>query len=82
MARDPVCGMEIDERGFTFRTEYKGKVYHFCRPTCKELFLTDPKRYIASLEEKGGDTADSEQSRRTCPNKGGDKPWLRTQSAA
>ena len=62
MAKDPVCGMEIDETGFTFHTEYKGKVYHFCRPTCKEQFLADPKRHIASLEERGGDTAEGEES--------------------
>lgn len=51
MVKDPVCGMELDEKGFTFRTEYKGHTYHFCRPTCKERFLADPERYIAPLEE-------------------------------
>jgi len=57
MVRDPVCGMEVDEKGFTFHTEYKGHTYHFCRPTCKERFLADPERYIASLKEtKRGDT--------------------------
>ena len=30
MARDPVCGMEVDEKTAAAQYEYKGKIYYFC----------------------------------------------------
>jgi len=38
MARDPICGMEVDERtGLSL--EYKGQKYYFCHPHCRDEFL-------------------------------------------
>ena len=46
MARDPVCGMEVDPKKAPAKTEYKGKMYYFCAPGCKAAFEKDPERYL------------------------------------
>ena len=46
MAKDPVCGMDVDEDSARFETEYKGKTYYFCAPGCKKLFEDDPEKYL------------------------------------
>jgi signal transduction histidine kinase/YHS domain-containing protein len=44
--RDPVCGMVVapDDLG----AEHAGKLYRFCSPACRELFLAQPTQYLAS----------------------------------
>ncbi|MFA5056070.1 MAG: heavy metal translocating P-type ATPase [Dehalococcoidia bacterium] len=38
MAKDPICGMEVDEKtGLSL--EYEGRKYYFCHPHCREEFL-------------------------------------------
>jgi YHS domain-containing protein len=41
MAKDPVCGMEVDEKGAAATSEYKGKTYYFCALGCKKAFDSD-----------------------------------------
>lgn len=38
MAKDPVCGMDVDEATAEHKVEYKGKTYYFCAAGCKEEF--------------------------------------------
>lgn len=45
MARDPVCGMQVDERRAAGQSEYKGKTYYFCSAGCKAAFDQNPERY-------------------------------------
>lgn len=47
MARDPVCGMEVDPSSAKYKSLYKGKVYYFCSSHCKEAFDKDPEYYLA-----------------------------------
>jgi len=49
MAKDPVCGMEVDEKSPAGRSTYQGKTYYFCSPGCKAAFDRDPERFL-----KGG----------------------------
>lgn len=51
MAKDSVCGMEVDEKKAAAKAEYKGKRYYFCAPTCKEAFEKEPEKY-AKLPRK------------------------------
>jgi YHS domain-containing protein len=51
MAKDPVCGMEVDEKKAAAKSEYKGKTYYFCAPGCKRAFDENPERYVK--EEPG-----------------------------
>lgn len=51
MAMDPVCHMEVDENNPPGGTsEYKGKMYYFCNPSCKQTFDQDPERYAEKEE--------------------------------
>ena len=38
MAKDPVCGMMVDEKKAKFKSDYNGKTYYFCAPSCKATF--------------------------------------------
>lgn len=51
MAKDPVCGMQIEEQQAAARTEYRGKTYYFCSAKCKSEFLSAPDRYAARSDE-------------------------------
>ena len=54
MAKDPVCGMEVDEKTAAGKSEYKGKTYYFCAPGCKQAFDKDPEKYIGTSGEASG----------------------------
>ena len=47
MARDPVCGMNIDETTAAGKSKYGGTVYFFCAPGCLREFMKDPEKYLA-----------------------------------
>ncbi len=53
MAIDPVCGMEVDEKTATWKSEYKGKTYYFCAPGCKASFDKDPEKYLSGGAHHG-----------------------------
>ena len=40
MAKDPVCGMEVDEKKAKFSTVKNGKKYYFCSKSCYDEFNT------------------------------------------
>lgn len=48
MAKDPVCGMVVDEKTAKWKATYKGKTYYFCCQGCKVAFEADPEKYIGS----------------------------------
>jgi P-type Cu+ transporter len=45
MARDPVCGMEVDPRSAAGSAEHGGKPYHFCSASCQQKFKANPAQY-------------------------------------
>ncbi|HEY5538857.1 MAG TPA: YHS domain-containing protein [Thermoplasmata archaeon] len=45
MARDPICGMMVDERTAKFTSSYGGKTVYFCSPGCKSTFDRNPAKY-------------------------------------
>ena len=45
MEVDPVCGMEVDPAAAAAQSEYKGKMFYFCSPTCKQKFEKNPDSY-------------------------------------
>jgi len=47
MAKDPVCGMEVDETQPAGEMDWKGNTYFFCAPACKQQFENDPEKYIS-----------------------------------
>jgi len=38
MAKDPVCGMYVDEESPPFKKEIRGRMYYFCSETCFRTF--------------------------------------------
>lgn len=46
VARDPVCGIDVDPDGAPARTRYRGTAYYFCTTVCKQAFELDPRRYV------------------------------------
>jgi YHS domain-containing protein len=53
MAKDPVCGMDVDEKTAQWTSEYQGQTYYFCAPGCKATFDKDPEKYAAGGSEQG-----------------------------
>ncbi len=45
MAKDPVCNMEVNEKTAKWKSDYKGKTYYFCNPSCKSTFEKNPTKY-------------------------------------
>ncbi|MBI4153885.1 heavy metal translocating P-type ATPase [Candidatus Woesearchaeota archaeon] len=39
MAKDPVCGMYVDETKTTLKAEVRGRMYYFCSSNCLHTFL-------------------------------------------
>ena len=46
MAKDPVCGMDVDPETARQKTEYNGQTYYFCAPGCRHAFEAEPEKYL------------------------------------
>ena len=49
MAKDPVCGMMVEENEHALRATVRGREYFFCSDTCLTTFVA-PEREVKSLE--------------------------------
>ena len=47
MGKDPVCGMEVDEKKAAATAVYQGATYYFCAVACKDAFNRDPQKYLS-----------------------------------
>lgn len=52
MAKDPVCGMEVEPGKAAATSEHQGQTYYFCSPMCKTKFEQNPGKYLG--KEEGG----------------------------
>ncbi len=50
MAKDPVCGMVVDEKT-AIRKEYGGRIYYFCSENCVKTFES-PETELKSLKKR------------------------------
>jgi Cu+-exporting ATPase len=48
MAKDPVCGMNVDRRDAKHSAEHGGHTYYFCTQGCKTKFAANPSSYVAA----------------------------------
>ncbi len=46
VAKDPVCGMDVDITTAQNKTEYHGQTYYFCSRGCMLDFQDDPEKYL------------------------------------
>ena len=44
MAKDPICGMKVDEKKAKFSTVKNGKKCYFCSKDCYEKFAEDSQK--------------------------------------
>ena len=49
MAKDPVCGMYVDETTSQLKAVVRGRTYYFCSQTCMDAFL-EPEKEFRKLE--------------------------------
>ena len=49
MVKDPVCGMQVEEKQAGANTVHNGHTYAFCGPACKQTFEKTPEKFA---EEK------------------------------
>lgn len=52
VVRDPVCGMDIEIGSAAGKSEYKGKVYHFCGLACKTKFDSNEEACLRASGDK------------------------------
>jgi YHS domain-containing protein len=46
MSKDPVCGMDVDEKKAAATAAYEGQIYYFCAAACKRAFEKNPEKYL------------------------------------
>ena len=47
-AKDPVCGMLVNESEPKYISDYRGETYYFCGAGCKHAFDKQPETYVSS----------------------------------
>jgi len=52
MAKDPVCGMDVEPKESAGTSTYKGETIYFCSLPCKERFDADPEAFVAPVESR------------------------------
>ncbi len=50
MVKDPVCGMQVDEKKAAATSVYKGTTYYFCSAGCKKAFDAAPEKYAGKAK--------------------------------
>ena len=48
---DPVCGMSV-KTTTDLKTDYEGKTYYFCNPSCLDKFSNDPEFYLIPADQR------------------------------
>ena len=52
LAKDPVCGMDVDPHTAKHRADHAGRTYYFCSARCRERFVADPAKFLAAEATK------------------------------
>jgi Cu+-exporting ATPase len=63
MVADPVCGMAVDPATARHVAEHRGRRFFFCGARCRERFIAEPARFLASAPV----AAPADASAWTCP---------------
>jgi Cu+-exporting ATPase len=54
VAKDPVCGMNVNQATAKHHVNYAGKAYFFCCGHCAEKFQAEPEKYLAGQSKSPG----------------------------
>ncbi|MFQ5328622.1 MAG: heavy metal translocating P-type ATPase [Thermodesulfobacteriota bacterium] len=52
MAKDPVCGMDVEPVRAAGSSSYRGETIYFCNPNCKVKFDANPAAFLHSEDEE------------------------------
>jgi len=80
MVKDPVCGMEIDEKSTPHVSNYNGVAYYFCSADDKGTFDANPDSYVKGRVENAPKEEDTHRQDDAHNNKHDQEPPV-TQSA-
>lgn len=64
MAKDPVCGMNVDPEKTSFTFSYQDQQFFFCSRHCLESFKANPAKYLAAQKQAEPERSAAEY---TCP---------------
>ena len=53
MVKDPVCGMDVDEKNAVATADYKAKTYYFCCHGCRVKIQQLSEQYLKSWQSTG-----------------------------
>ena len=62
MAKDLVCGMEVNKDEAAGSSLFKGQEYYFCSPVCKTKFDENPEKYLKPRENQENEVDMSSQA--------------------
>lgn len=48
MAKDPVCGMQVDPDKTVYLSIYQVQTHYFCSEVCKSMFDREPPKFIGA----------------------------------
>ena len=51
MIKDPVCGMDIDEKSAAHEHVFEGVKYYFCSDNCHDTFMANPSKYAMQKKQ-------------------------------
>ncbi len=54
LAKDPVCGMQVNPATAAGRVQYNGEDHHFCSQGCVAKFEANPEKYLDPNYKPGG----------------------------
>jgi len=54
MVKDPVCGMNVDEKTVALKSEYMGKTYYFCNQSCKAVLRRIRRDSLMTIQNVKG----------------------------
>ncbi|MEX0974530.1 MAG: YHS domain-containing protein [Bacillota bacterium] len=78
MARDPVCGMNVqEEKNNKISSEFKGQNYYFCSDKCRQEFDRNPSNFARDKENQSqntGEKPNENESRNRNENRDDRKP--------
>jgi YHS domain-containing protein len=46
--------MNVDEKNAKYKSDYNGKTYYFCAPSCKTTFDKNPSKYAGDSPGHSG----------------------------
>lgn len=64
-AKDPVCGMSVDQHKAEHRSQHLGKTWYFCSTRCQSRFEEDPEKYISGDQKQ--EETEAPGAMYTCP---------------